>query len=674
MGVLDTSVQVGTPQTVVSANVSASTTWTSDHEYILNGLIYVDNGATLTIQPGTVVRGMADSETAGDNNPGTLIVTRGAKLIANGTATDPIIFTDMDDDNVPGGLHSNAQYNNNPNSLISERWGGLVLLGNTYIAKNQSSTGLPVLVTQQIEGVVGDSATFGGTNDDDNSGSLSYLSIRYGGAVLMPSKEINGLTMGAVGRGTVIHHIEVMNNVDDAFEWFGGTVNSKYLVGWNCGDDGFDADMGYRGKVQFGLVVKGVCKSGATNESGLSNCAMELDGPESPTDGKPFGLSQWRNLTLIGHGSSSNNANDKGIVIRDNSRPQIYHSIVMDMQTLGVSVEDAAGTTIDSFAAWSIAWNGATAGDFDGDGVTTSDAALYGGANGAQHQGFQTEVADCLFSNITGAIDATSVGVMTGKQNSVPASSPIRGLTRLAAGGTGYTTSPVATLDPRAATTAQGINKSLDAEGFFDVVNYRGAFGPADTWANGWTLISSMGVLDSSAPAAVTETLHPVTGWNWISFHAIPADNSLEAVMASYGPQDSDEMKSQTESATYFGGTWYGLEGGIQPGVTYVLKVQNPAPTPLVVTGAAPAIGTAIPLVNGWNWVSFTGQNPTAVNTAMGLWSPGNATDSDELKSQTQSATFFGGTWYDVGFNLQPGLGYKLKVQKAGPAALLFQE
>ena len=685
MGVLDTSTQVGTPQTVISANVTTSTTWTNDHEYVLNGLIYVTNGATLTIQPGTVIRGMPDSDTAGDFNPGTLIVARGAQLIANGTAANPIIFTDMDDDNVPGGAHASATYNNNPNNEISARWGGVILLGRTYIAKNQPSTGAPVFVEQQIEGVPGNDALYGGTNDDDNSGQLSYMSIRYGGSVLQPDMEINGLTMGAVGRGTTIHHIEVVNNIDDGFEWFGGTVNTKYLIVWNSGDDGFDSDMGFRGKCQFGLVVKGVSKAGATNGSGMSNFGMEMDGPETPTNGKPYGFSQWRNLTLIGLLDSENNANDGGLMIRENCRPQIYHCILMDNGGYGANVEHFLDGRPDSFGGWTTPWNGTTAGIFDGDATNPMQTALYGGTNGAQHQGFQTEIADCLFYHTHGlsgapdssaAIDNTGVGIMTGKQNSVPASSPIRSITRQAA--TGYANLQIVKkLDPRPTSVAQGINKTLTAEGFFDVVNYRGAFATNDRWADGWTLISAMGVLEA-APADVTQTIPLVNGWNWISFNVIPANNSLQAVLAAYGPLENDQFKTAPAlggSASYDGTTWWGIDGGIQPGVMYLFKVQRANPVPsLVVTGPAVDPALAIALVNGWNWVGFTGSAATPLATALAghAWN-----ENDQIKTAPTlggSASYDGTTWWgmeEVG-GLLPGAGYKLKVQAASPAPLIF--
>jgi hypothetical protein len=389
---------------------------------------------------------------------------------------------------------------------------------------------------------------------------------------------------------------------------------------------------------------------------------MEIDGGEVAALSQPYALSQWRNLTLVGMANTGNASNDQGILIRDNARPQIYHSIVMDMGSYGASVDGA-----DSRAGWTTAWNAAP--------VAGAPAGMYTG----QAQGFQTEIADCLFYNITGAVDkAPAIGILTDatKQNSVAASSPIVSIARTAATGNGAL-QIVSAINPRPTAVAQGVNKALTAESFFDVVNYRGAFAVNDAWADGWTLISAMGVL-AEGSANTTQTIDLVQGWNWVSFNTIPADNSLENMLASYGPQDNDEFKTAGNlggSATYFGGEWFGIEGGIQPGVMYLLKKQAAGAAQIQVTGAAANLPAGIALVQGWNWVGFTNQNITPVNTAMGLWSPANATDNDEIKTAGNlggSATYFGGTWFGIDIGMKPGVGYKLKVQKASPAPLIF--
>jgi hypothetical protein len=476
--------------------------------------------------------------------------------------------------------------------------------------------------------------------------------------------------MGAIGRGTTIHHIEVMNNVDDAFEWFGGTVNARNLIAWNCGDDGFDSDMGFRGKVQFGLVVKGVCKTGAVKESGLSHRGMEMDGGDGGDASLPFALSQWRNLTLVGLDSAGTGyaGDDEGIKMRDNARPQIYHSVVMDMGDYGVDIEKDGA--IDSRDGWTTAWNAAP--------VAGAPANMYT----AQAQGFQTEVADCVFFNCT-TVDNAGVGILTDgtKQNTVAATSPIQNIARQAANGYVDGLQVVAALDPRPAGGARGVQKSLPDQGWFDTVDYYGAFASGDTWADGWSLISAMGVLaEASGGGDVSQDIDLVQGWNWVSFSVIPADNSLETMLASYGPQDGDEFKTAPNlggSATYYGGVWYGIEGGIQPGVMYLLKKQAAGAAQISVTGPAATLESPINLVQGWNWIGFTGQSATPLATAMANYNASSATDGDELKTSTSlggTATYYGGVWYGLGGGLEPGVGYKLKVQAASPAALVFSE
>ncbi len=485
MGVLDFTETVSGSGTdvVVSSDITASTTWTRDHTYILDGIIFVTDGASLTIEPGTVVRGMPDSETSGNNNPGTLVVARGSKIFADGTSENPIVFTDMNDDNVPGGAKTNPLYNNNPTNMISENWGGVILLGATYLA-NDTESGPNAAREEQVEGITREDAVFGGGDDDDSSGSMSYVSIRYGGYGLLENEEINGLTLGAVGRGTTLHHIEVANNVDDGIEFFGGTVNTKYIIIWNIGDDSMDSDEGYRGKSQFGLVVKGACKTGESGSGGgVGNNGFEMDGGNHPDQSRPYALSQWRNYTLIGMGAGTTDTAsdaDNGFEIRDNARPQIYHTIVMDMGGFAVDIEDLEDPAIDSAGGWTTAYNNYPDG-----------ASFYP----TQQQGNQTEIADCLFYNTVGAVDNGGIGILEeSKMNLVLASSPIQGIQRVNAPG--YSTiKMVSALDPRPTAIALDPIKELPTDGFFTPVDYYGAFSPAGNWADGWSLISSMGVL-----------------------------------------------------------------------------------------------------------------------------------------------------------------------------------
>src|SRR4030095_1241279 len=229
------SALAGTVQ--VTTHVSGTSTWYATNEYVLNGPIYVLNGGVLNIEAGTVVKG----KPGGTNDASALYVTQGGKLFANGTAENPIIFTAEQDDVV------------DPSALgIYNRglWGGVVLFGKARI--NMAADGNGNLANPKYEVYEGlDDTTvvngqhvyrFGGNDDNDSSGVLRYVSIRHGGVKLLPNKEINGLSMGGVGRGTTIDHIEAYAIADDGFEFFGGTVNTHHCVSAFCDDDGFDAD------------------------------------------------------------------------------------------------------------------------------------------------------------------------------------------------------------------------------------------------------------------------------------------------------------------------------------------------------------------------------------------------------------------------------------------------
>ncbi|MGM0377835.1 MAG: hypothetical protein ACQEQ0_13770, partial [Bacteroidota bacterium] len=209
---------------------TGTTTWTADKEYLLDGHVFVNDGQTLTIEPGTVIR----ANTGQGENASALIVARGGKLVAEGTPEDPIIFT-VEGDDLGGAVPIEA------NGL----WGGVIILGNAPVNTANGEN--------MIEGIPDDEprGVYGGDNKSDNSGIIKYVSVRHGGTRLGQGDEINGLTLGGVGNGTTLEYVEVISNRDDGFEFFGGTVNGRYLLSAFCGDDAFDFDLGYRGKCQF---------------------------------------------------------------------------------------------------------------------------------------------------------------------------------------------------------------------------------------------------------------------------------------------------------------------------------------------------------------------------------------------------------------------------------------
>lgn len=248
----------------VTSNITADATWTADKVYVLGGRISVVDGVTLTIEAGTIIKGEAGT----GPNATALLIARGAKLMAEGTASAPIIFTTIADEIMPDDIKAGNFASPNLDPDISGLWGGLIVLGKATIsASNDNNEDISEV---QIEGIPTSDANglYGGNNDADNSGVLTYISIRHGGSNIGEGNEINGLTLGGVGTGTVIENIEVVANQDDGIEWFGGTVNVKNVVVWNAGDDAIDTDQAWAGTLDNFVVV-----------TPAGSC-FELDGPE----------------------------------------------------------------------------------------------------------------------------------------------------------------------------------------------------------------------------------------------------------------------------------------------------------------------------------------------------------------------------------------------------------
>lgn len=265
----------------VSGLISEDTTWTAKNIYLLAGKVVVGVGKTLTIEPGTIIKGKSGSGSLAS----ALIVQRGATIMAEGTAENPIIFT-AEADNIGVGQKSGTNLNETHRGL----WGGLIVLGRATGSFKGDVTEV------QIEGIPADD-TYGlygpgdALNDEDNSGVLRYISIRHGGALIGEGNEINGLTLGSVGSGTTIDHIEIVANVDDGIEFFGGTVNATNLLVWAQGDDALDIDQAYSGTIDNAVVISGEA----------SDHAFEIDGPEGSIEGS-FTL---KNATIIGSATAS---------------------------------------------------------------------------------------------------------------------------------------------------------------------------------------------------------------------------------------------------------------------------------------------------------------------------------------------------------------------------------
>ena len=293
---------VAQPTLTVQDSISVNTTWGPTQQYLLKGYVYVTAGATLTIEPGVIIKG-------DKNTKGTLIVERGAKLIANGTPISPIVFTS--------------------NQGIGQRtygdWGGIIICGK---APTNWRAGEAL-----VEG--GPRSKYGGTDAHDNSGSLSFVRIEYPGVAFSPNNEVNGLTLCGVGDATNIDHVQVSFSGDDSYEWFGGTVNAKYIVSLAGWDDDFDTDCGYSGKNQFVVSVRDPY---AADQSGSK--AFESDSYQSGTATGKLGNTNdsitrpvFSNVTAIGplvSAGSTNYDNQyvSAVQIRRGSSLSILNSII----------------------------------------------------------------------------------------------------------------------------------------------------------------------------------------------------------------------------------------------------------------------------------------------------------------------------------------------------------
>ena len=413
--------------------------WTKENTYCLDGYVYLEAGGVLNIEAGTTIYGM---EVPTSNDPASaLIITRDAQIFANGTPSDPIIFTA--EAAVDGSI--------TPDETVNGLWGGLVILGNGTVARPDC--------TDFIEGIPDEPRTeFGGcTSDTESSGELTFVSIRHGGAELAPGSEINGLTLGGVGSGTLIDYIEIYANSDDGIEWFGGTVGVKHAISAFCGDDGMDYDFGWRGKGQFWLVIQ---REDAGGNGG------EHDGAK-PDGQAPYSKPTIYNATYIGSGVNSGQAdNEYALLFRDNAGGTYANSIFMDFADRAISIEDLAPGEADAHQN-----------------LLNGDLNLLN--NFWFDFGAGTDLADIVDTYAAGDdADASDVIAHLGNNGNVLTNPEVCKISRIPDGG----------FNPRLSGTSlalSGATPSTDA--FFDAVTYHGAFDGGVNWAHNWTALSQYG-------------------------------------------------------------------------------------------------------------------------------------------------------------------------------------
>ncbi|MGE0020172.1 MAG: hypothetical protein AB7S72_10940 [Draconibacterium sp.] len=296
---------------------TGTVTWTKDKEYVIEGFVFVNDGQTLTIEPGTVVRFAAGE----GENASALIVSRGGKIMAEGTADEPIIFTAESDDLIL--------------SVEKEKrglWGGLMILGNAPINVKGGESTIEGIPFSEPRGV------FGGPDENDDSGVLKYVSIRHGGTNIGDGNEINGLTLGGVGSKTIVDYVEIISNEDDGVEIFGGTVNLKHMAVSGCGDDAFDYDLGWNGKGQFWLAVQ---------NDNLGDQIIEAGGGTDPVIGTPNSLPNIFNVTLVGNG---NNGDGGCVKFFNYAGGNIANSVIIN-NNHGILLE-VTDAQHDSYAQW----------------------------------------------------------------------------------------------------------------------------------------------------------------------------------------------------------------------------------------------------------------------------------------------------------------------------------
>jgi hypothetical protein len=408
---------------------TGTTTWRKDRDYLLEGLVFVNDGQTLTIEPGTVIRARTGQGSAAS----ALIVARGGIIIADGTATDPIIFT-CENDDLRGSVQTEAK----------GLWGGVIILGearlNNLYGENHIE-GIPLSEPR---------ATYGGISDNDYSGIFRYVSIRHAGTNIGDGNEINGLSLGGVGSKTIIDHIEVISNADDGFEFFGGTVNAKYLIASFCSDDAFDYDEGFRGKGQFWVGIQDIKKGSQL---------LEANGGSFPENGRPISAPLLFNLTLVGSGMDNDRSQAE---YSRNAGGWLANSILLNQQ-YGISIEYKPDLE-DSYQ------------QFENGSLQLKSNVFFDVANNDTSAIFE--------------VRTESIGIDLGEQNA-----RIR---------EHFNTEKNKVEDPGLIYTG-GIYRLVSSDyvftglapypdDWFDHVGYQGAFGTFN-WASGWTLISQEGIL-----------------------------------------------------------------------------------------------------------------------------------------------------------------------------------
>lgn len=400
-------------------------TLTKDKQYLIKGQVFVRNGQTLTIEPGTVIFG--DKATKG-----TLIIDRGGKIIADGTLNEPIVFTSV----LPAGQRDKGD------------WGGLILLG--HAKQNQPDPA--------VEGIT-PNVYFGGENDNDNSGTLRYVRVEFAGIELTPNNETNSITMGACGNGTVMEYAMVSFGGDDGFEWFGGANDGKYLISYGMWDDDFDVDYGYSGKNQYGLAVR---YPSFADQSGSN--IFECDNGPNDDETPLLTTGTFSNFTGIGprlvDGQSISGNNQHSIDLRRRTAVTIANSVFIGMPR-GVRMNQTS--VLNNYLA--------------GTGVLTNNILCQPGNKflaGGDHSAQDVEDYWMARNELKDGTDFAAIIAELGLNQNIFFGNNLN---------TNYSTNPTFTVTSGELTS--GADFSHEKLSGLEQVSFRGAFGSTD-WTAGW--------------------------------------------------------------------------------------------------------------------------------------------------------------------------------------------
>lgn len=561
----------------LSGDQTTNVTLDADKVYQVTGLYRVMSGATLTIPAGTLIYG--DDRV----DQGAIQVQVGGRIQALGTATKPIIITSAKRQGARAGGD----------------WAGMVLLGDAPINVPGG--------TATIEGGTG--GTYGGTDAADNSGTLQYVRIEYAGRAFAANNELNSLTMGGVGSGTTIDHVQTSYGLDDGFEWFGGTVNSSHLISFGVLDDDFDTDFGFTGTSQFLYALRDITKSDISTSNG-----MEADNDATGTTNTPMSNPKFANTTIVGpfyDGSATTGTFGRGGHWKKNTNYNLYNSLITGFGE-GIRLD---GAPIAAKIAGGLACPQPAA--FEAKGTYISGPTVVGVASVNA-----TDAANwinCASAGNTSSTAYTGAALVSISQANLAGNDPRPQTTSPAA--TGGVTLPAGLFGTRPSTT------------------YRGAFDPAvarsQQWDAGW----------SNYDPHRTTYVKNKTGWNLVGLANAPSNNDKNAI-----------YKFATGDAFSFSpATGYNTDNSLDAGVGYFLELTSNATVEQ--KGTTVLLPTSYSYANaGWNIVS-TGASEYA--------NPANT----KLNGSAVSLTFFGfdpSLGYVVASSLEPGKAYFVELPTSG--------